>query len=327
MSTAIANLEVRSYLDAVRAHLSDISERELDDLLEDLEGHLLEVAAEGEGSLEERLGPPEVYAEELRVSADLPPRDPAARKRMLRRASERFERSAIGRLVDTASRSTVAGELRTFLPELRPGWWVFRGYLAAWAPATLASGWYGRGSGILVPYVAGSYAAGLIVAAAAIWVSITLGRSGTTNKNRRRTSLVVSAAVIVATFAAVAQLDSTYQGGGYDEIGYSSMPYLHHADGTAISNICPYSTDGKPLSGVLLYDQDGRAIIDIYPQSNFGNPLLEQQPAIRNAFPRNLFVPDPNTGEPKQLSCPTIPTQPPAPPAGPQPSTPGTPGG
>jgi uncharacterized membrane protein len=64
--------EVTAYAAAVRAALADLPPAAREDLLEDLEQHLHEVAEE-EGSLHARLGPPQVYAEELRASAGLSP--------------------------------------------------------------------------------------------------------------------------------------------------------------------------------------------------------------------------------------------------------------
>ncbi|HVE93076.1 MAG TPA: RodZ domain-containing protein [Actinomycetota bacterium] len=69
--------EVREYLQAVESELADLGEEERGGLLEDLGLHLREVAAEGEGTLQDRLGPPASYAAELRASAGLPAREPA----------------------------------------------------------------------------------------------------------------------------------------------------------------------------------------------------------------------------------------------------------
>ena len=67
--------DVRAYLDAVRHHLADLPSEERDELVEDLEAHLLEVAAESDEPLASRLGPPDDYAAELRASAGYPPAD------------------------------------------------------------------------------------------------------------------------------------------------------------------------------------------------------------------------------------------------------------
>ncbi|MFI7060315.1 DUF1700 domain-containing protein [Kribbella sp. NPDC050124] len=70
---------VAIYLAQVRAELSDLPPGELEDVLEDVSGHLTEVAAEFEHEpttmdLQERLGTPREYADELRTAAGYPPR-------------------------------------------------------------------------------------------------------------------------------------------------------------------------------------------------------------------------------------------------------------
>ncbi|GAB2665081.1 HAAS signaling domain-containing protein [Kribbella swartbergensis] len=70
---------VAIYLAQVRAELSDLPPGELEDVLEDVSGHLTEVAAEFEeapttAALQERLGTPREYADELRNAAGYPPR-------------------------------------------------------------------------------------------------------------------------------------------------------------------------------------------------------------------------------------------------------------
>ncbi len=70
---------VAIYLAEVRAELSDLPPGELEDVLEDVTGHLAEVAAEFEtepttAGLQERLGTPREYADELRNAAGYPPR-------------------------------------------------------------------------------------------------------------------------------------------------------------------------------------------------------------------------------------------------------------
>src|ERR1700674_5584803 len=114
--------DVNTYAASVRAALSDLPSDQADVLLEDLEDHLREISAEAGGPLTERLGPPEQYAQELRAAygaaqASSPRQDPAFRD--LRRAVVWVTSSAWYR------------QVRAFLPELRPAWWVLRGYLAA----------------------------------------------------------------------------------------------------------------------------------------------------------------------------------------------------
>jgi hypothetical protein len=70
---------VAIYLAQVRAELSDLPPGELEDVLDDVSGHLTEVAGEFESEptiadLQERLGTPRQYADELRTAAGYPPR-------------------------------------------------------------------------------------------------------------------------------------------------------------------------------------------------------------------------------------------------------------
>src|ERR1700687_4491266 len=74
--------DVAPYAASVRAALSDLPSDQADVLLEDLEDHLREIAAEAGGPLTERLGPPEQYAQELRAAygaarVNTPRQDPA----------------------------------------------------------------------------------------------------------------------------------------------------------------------------------------------------------------------------------------------------------
>jgi hypothetical protein len=77
---------VAIYLAEVRAELSDLPPGELEDVLEDVSGHLTEVAAEFEAeptaeALRERLGTPRQYADELRTAAGYPPRTDSPRSK------------------------------------------------------------------------------------------------------------------------------------------------------------------------------------------------------------------------------------------------------
>ncbi|MFD7153657.1 hypothetical protein ACFV9C_03610 [Kribbella sp. NPDC059898] len=67
------------YLAQVRSELSDLPPGELEDVLQDVGGHLSEVAGEFGteptiGQLQDRLGTPRQYADELRTAAGYPPR-------------------------------------------------------------------------------------------------------------------------------------------------------------------------------------------------------------------------------------------------------------
>src|ERR1700737_2663561 len=112
--------DVATYAASVRGALSDLPPDHAEVLLEDLEDHLREVASEAGGSLTERLGPPEQYAQDLRAAyGDARPGgkrpDPALRD--LRRA------------INWLTTSGGYRQVRASLPELRPPWGVLRAYL------------------------------------------------------------------------------------------------------------------------------------------------------------------------------------------------------
>ncbi|MGV9767766.1 HAAS signaling domain-containing protein, partial [Micromonospora tulbaghiae] len=65
----VTGQEITDYVDRVRAALADLPPGVRDELTEELPEHLAEVAAEGEGTLVDRLGTPEAYAAELRAAA------------------------------------------------------------------------------------------------------------------------------------------------------------------------------------------------------------------------------------------------------------------
>ena len=157
--------DVARYATAVRAAFADLPGPERELLLEDLEDHLLEVAAEAGGPLEERLGRPAAYAAELRASAGLPAAGAAAAGR----ARPRLRESRVARRLRRSWRGTMAhpaaAATAEFLPELRPAWWVLRGYVAVLAASAVLGGLYpgdGQGMRFPVPALLGSQLLGLL---------------------------------------------------------------------------------------------------------------------------------------------------------------------
>ena len=323
MSTTVAGAEVHRYLQAVRAHLTDLSPDDKDELLEDLEEHLLEVAAEEDGTLEERLGPPAAYAEELRVSAGL-----AAWSEGEAGLIDRLSHSQPIRRAAAALETPQARALRGFVEDVRPGWWVLRGYLGILILGVISA----RNNGlslresIPIPLAFGSYVWGVILVPIAIWVSVQLGRRAARDKRAWLVSLAATAVVLGAGFTVLGDLGS----GAYayaDDGSTIEAPYLHHEDGTAIANICPYSTDGKLLTGVLLFDSRGRAITNTvdYGPVAVPTPINPTTPAIKNVYPRAVAIDEFEPGTFGPVTCPlSIAGQPNA--SMPDSPTPGTPG-
>jgi hypothetical protein len=231
--------DVADYVEAVRAALADLPAAQRAELLDDLADHLREVAEEGDGSLRDRLGPPETYAAELRSSAGLPPRpEPAALPPLARRVRDHPWTLALLRLAD----------------ELRPAWWLLRAYLLAIAVSALTHPWPRFRLG---PELGGNRALGLLLFVALAVPSVALGRRTQTGAARW---LVRAGNVALGVYAVVFATWFYTDRAGPElvtpvPIGVTSL------DGGEITDIYPYDADGRPLHDVRLYDQNGNPIV------------------------------------------------------------------
>jgi hypothetical protein len=267
--------DVATYAASVRAALSDIPPDQAAVLLEDLEDHLKEVAAEGEGPLAERLGPPEQYAQELRTAygaarVSTRRQDPALRD--LKRARAWVARSEWYR------------QVRAFLPDLRPAWWVLRGYLAALILTVAFSAGYGLGP--IPDPITKRGLAEILAMGIAIWLSVRIGRRSRNLRQGVR-FLAVSANVLIA-LVAVGVLGQMHTFTYSDVIGTATpeqAPFNAAFAAGATTNIYPYSQDGKPLTNVLLYDQDGQPIMVQQSEAQTSYPTGADGKAITNAYP------------------------------------------
>ena len=303
MTPTTVDTEVRSYLADVERCLDDLPEEDRQELLEDLEQHLTEVAAEDEGSLAERLGPPDVYAAELRASAGLPARDAT---------SSTSRATAIRRRVATWLEIPWVRSLRGLLVELRPGWWVLRGYLGVLAVDAVFFRYGVNNSVFPIPSFGGSQAIGLVVVVIAMFVSVQLGRRSR-EPFLRAVSILANIAGAITFFAVMTAYvgPSSYVEPASFEIGPPG--FLVHGDGSPISNVCAYDSKLRPLKNVLLYDQDGRPIVDMAP-NKFSNEIMgEVVPPgpssardFGNVYPREQMTVDPMTGELRPFACPTL---------------------
>jgi hypothetical protein len=314
------DVEVRAYARQVRAALADVPAERLTELLDDLEEHLVEVAAEGGEPLAVRLGPPVEYAAELRRAAGLAePADPAV-------PADVPWRTGVAASLDRLTASPQYAAVRDFLPELRPAWWVLR----AWAPlVALDAVLFGRTS-FPVPSLGLSPLVGLVVTGAAITWSVRLGLRARRSPEQGdpRAGMVVNGVLALFTLVAlvaVADEPEPAMAYSYPDPGLTA---LAHDDGAPITNIHPYSASGEPLSGVLLYDQDGRPIDNVGTFSSEGGEVqrLETDPPTpANAFPQQQRVlgydesgnpvwSTPGTGSPDRATpAPAVPSTPAAP--------------
>jgi hypothetical protein len=274
-TTTDTETRAEAYLAEVRSHLAGLSDDERDDLLDDLTAHVHQVAADDERSLEEALGPPEAFAAELMASAGLTAEPPAPRPGLVARARGRVDAA-----VEAIRRQPAGRAVLDFLPELRPAWWVARGWLIVYLLALAVGG--GTGS-FPFPEVLGSWVVGAVAGFLGAVLSVRLGRRA----KPPRWGWIVNAAAIAAVVIVANDLHSdpvfyVDNGSGdvfLDQPGYLPDPGLQHGDGSPVTNIYAYDASGRPLDRVRLYDQDGRPI-EVYPGEDANGLPLTTDPVI-----------------------------------------------
>ncbi len=300
-------VDVAAYAAAVRTALEDLPQGEREAPLEDLEDHLAEVAAESADPLETRLGTPADYAAELRFAYGIGRPDsavPGIFKRTFSPVRAWFDGSDSFQAV------------RAFMPELRPGWWVLRGYLVAVVLAVV----FRNGNDVRpIPNPFSSHGLlEIVIAVVAIAVSVRIGRGSVpAGRWRRLLAWAPNAFIGLAGLAALGSMGTGYSWASSvgtavpQELGpYSSAAAF---PGRVVTNIYPYRADGKPLQDVLLYDQNGQplnveakafGVTTQFPIAADGKPVL-------NEYPQKQTGPDGSPVTPPRVAIP--PTSPPSP--------------
>jgi len=296
MSTVTTSAEVARYLEEVRRHLADLPEEERDGLVEDLDDHLAEVVAEHGLPLERRLGEPAAFAAELRASAGLDGPSGAAGQR------RGPARTLVSSVRGSVAASPTVRRVREFLPELRPGWWVLRGYVAVAVLAVLDSGREAMRT-FPVPGLAGSALLGILAVALTVPASVALGRQAAESGRRRWLDRVASGLVVLGCLLGLGAVQAGSPVEWHPAVGHlPGGDHLHDAAGRPISNIYAYDQDGKLLDTVYLYDQAGRPLSDVAPVTEDGQPVernyrLDANGApIVNAYPLDVLVVEPWAG-------------------------------
>lgn len=241
MTPAVANAQVRDYLDAVRARLGDLDPEAREHLLSDTEASLLEAAEDDVAlPLEVRLGPPERFARELRAAAGLPePPARAERPRLLARLA--------------AHRRVLAA--RGLARELAPVWWVARGYVALTAAAQLLGDDWSVRYPVLTSVLGGPL--GWLLLLAAIAGSVAFGRRERAGGSGRRAIAVNGAFGLATAWLLLAMAGNAGSGGVRIEYAGASMAPGLVWDGRPVGNIYPYDRRGRLLRDVRLYDDTG----------------------------------------------------------------------
>lgn len=243
--------DVADYLAAVEHHLADLPADDRAALMEDLALHLDALAAEDDGRpIAVRLGSAADYAAELRTAAGLPPATGRSGPR-LRDVLAQVSGTPVGR------------EALRLARELRPAWWLLRGYLLVAVPTWLETQQPRRV--FPVPTPLGSDELGLLLVVAAMIGSVLLGRR--TLPHPARLAVGVAGAVLaVLGFLLLTDawrvwtVRAVEAGVVYapPEQAMGEYPLLSRYG--PVTDVFPYAADGTPLEDVLLYDQDGRPL-------------------------------------------------------------------
>jgi hypothetical protein len=244
------------YFEAVERELRDLPAEDRSALLEDLALHLDALCAEDDDrSLVVRIGAPAAYAADLRAAAGLPTRTASAAPVAGSRWDAVLASAAYRRAVPIVRG---AGRL---LVELRPAWWVLRGYLVVLVPCLLGFDYV---EDLPVPAPMHSHLLGVLLVLVAVTGSVLLGR----RKLPRVFGALVAAAGVLLVLASVGVAHGVYDDlrarvyadawAPGPEVPSELHPLLSRYG--PVTDVFPYAADGTPLNGVLLYDQDGRPL-------------------------------------------------------------------
>ncbi|GAA1031275.1 hypothetical protein GCM10009557_26050 [Virgisporangium ochraceum] len=245
----VSTAEIDRYFAGVSAALADLPEQVRQELLEDLPDHLAEIAADDPVSLDDRLGPPAAYAAELRAAAGLDVTAPKRRASRLDAAMAalrphlRTFDEQVGQLIGYDS-------LVEFLVQLRPAWWVLRGYLVALVVLNLFMG----GAGI-VPHDGAAGMTGWAVVLLLVMVSIRYGRRPPRLTRRIRPAWLAAAGVALL----VVGLGFMY----FDDGDYYYTPPSYQDSGAVYDGgqeVYVYTPDGRPVTNVRVYDRGGNPV-------------------------------------------------------------------
>jgi uncharacterized membrane protein len=313
-------LGVEHYLAGMRAALDDLPPNEVAEIMEDVSAHVVELSAElqdGE-TLEQRLGPPERYAQELRQAAGYPPRTerlPVTTKKgwLTRPRAAAWGLAAatgITLLAGTAvlkepailllpavilvlslalvhDRGAVQAEIMALPETVRIQQWLTPevGTPAERAITYLKSlqpAWWLVRAGLLglgAVLLASRDILGFLAIAGLAVVSVFAGPRAKVDRRWLWFSLPASALAVGLLFQVI---DVAAHNLAYNNTRstYQQTPVVDSPE-----NIYVYDENGKLLTNVLLYDQDGNPINA--PQRYYGCEGSDPQPMIpANRYPR-----------------------------------------
>jgi hypothetical protein len=208
MTTVQPDPLLEAYVLRVGTALGDVEPTERHALLADLRLHLEEVAHDDVRRLDDIVGPPEVYAAELRAAAGLtasdptilapPPPEPPATA-----AAWPWVREQLARAAGVVARGgrDVADAAREARRD-GPAWWLLRAFLAVHALGAITPGEQGS---VLLPKVVGQRSWGLAAAFVCAVVSVRVGRDP--ERVPTRVVRIANVAIVVVGVIALLQMD------------------------------------------------------------------------------------------------------------------------
>lgn len=228
---------IAAFAKAIRAELSDLPKREIQELTEGLEADLTERFAE-EGA-EFPLESAHEYAADLREAAGVTPR--AAK-------SKAFSAKALTENVETWLRKTALGNaILEFGISIRPVWWVLRA-IVAWA--IFAGVFYSFGDGlILLPIV--------------IFLSVQWGRKKWfTNKFFTGLLLPLNLVAVLGIIPVQEMAIRTLNNYAYAEEMIRNWPGSDglRLDGNLVTELKAFDSKNNEISGLSFKDQSGKLI-------------------------------------------------------------------
>lgn len=224
MTTQTVDRSIGEYVGRCVEYLRDLGENERASILDDIRQILSEVTAELEGAPDDLLGPPELFVAELRAAARLQHDAPPPRKRATANlAWLRAWRTKLQDLSATVPWRPVWDWLRTLAVDVRPGWWVLRGFLAA----AIVASW--PTYGVPLPLVFGSRFLGLVTVIGSVVGSVYLGRRRF--GRRRWAGLAITLLGVWGLIIAAGGIGAQYVEPTYQEIQY--LPTTTYYEGIA----------------------------------------------------------------------------------------------